>query len=43
MWSKLSGLSEYAAVSDAEFRPLQSRLNQRERRSTIVYSDDNDY
>jgi len=43
MWHKLYGLSEYVAVSDGKFRPLQSRVSHKEHRSTIVYSDDNDY
>jgi len=43
MWHKLCSVSEYVAVSDAKFKPLQSRVKQEEHRSKIVYSDDNDY
>jgi len=43
MWYELSGISEYVAVSDAEFKPLQSRVRHDEHISKIVYSDDNDY
>jgi hypothetical protein len=43
MWHKLSVLSEYVAVSDAEFRRLQSRVRHKEHRRTTVYSDDDDY
>jgi len=43
MWHKLCSLSEYVAVSDAQFQPLQSRVRHKEHRTKIVYFDDNDY